>query len=356
MRWKFWSKSAPKTAPETTSAEPGSMAAAPVIRSPRRWLQFPNAAVSIGVWGLLNTGVPLLLLLQGTGLLGGAWSPRAILLGSTFLAALGVWAAGCYARACRGQMFIDPPYLPVVLSVHPVLAFLWIAAPAGLGSAVYASLILAGLSGWAVYAWCGWLNPVQSDWSRSRKMMGAEAGSAGTTSVADPVADKSLADKAASDAFVPLTGGWKTLGASEDAELSDGEFAQTRRRDRFGDGAKFDLPAVLAITQSEPDGPACWMTRTSRSNEPETVSGGARVEFASGQKVQSIHIPFLPPLSHIPEVTVSIPESTGVRVQSRVYAYGVRLELKRTRSAEEPLSFSLEYAAQCEPLRGRAAA
>jgi hypothetical protein len=74
-----------------------------------------------------------------------------------------------------------------------------------------------------------------------------------------------------------------------------------------------------------------WMKRKRSDSGLVTVDGQAIAEFSAGQSVLSVHIPFCPTFSRIPEFSYEIMNEPSVLARKpAVYRYGARLELKRT--------------------------
>lgn len=98
-----------------------------------------------------------------------------------------------------------------------------------------------------------------------------------------------------------------------------------------------------------------WMTRQSLPDGVDQVEGAIRVPFVAGQKAASIHIPFSPPFASVPQVECEIVGEEPARWKlSVVYAYGMRVDLKRE-SSDEPAEIELSYSAICESTTSEAA-
>lgn len=98
-----------------------------------------------------------------------------------------------------------------------------------------------------------------------------------------------------------------------------------------------------------------WMTRQSLPDGIDQIEGAIRVSFAAGQKAASIHIPFSPPFAVVPQVECEIVGEEPARWKlSVVYAYGMRVDLKRE-SSDEPSEIELSYSAICETASSEAA-
>ncbi len=91
-----------------------------------------------------------------------------------------------------------------------------------------------------------------------------------------------------------------------------------------------------------------WMTRQSLPDGSENLEGAVRIVFAAGQRAASIHIPFTPPFAAAPQVECEIVSDEPARWKvSVVYAYGMRVELKRDHNAESA-EVELAYCATCQ--------
>lgn len=97
------------------------------------------------------------------------------------------------------------------------------------------------------------------------------------------------------------------------------------------------------------------MTRQTLPDGVEEIEGSMRVMFAAGQRTVSIHIPFSPPFAVAPQVECELLSEEDVRWKvSVVYPYGIRVELKRSRS-DAAADVELSYSAICEHPRSDAA-
>ena len=98
-----------------------------------------------------------------------------------------------------------------------------------------------------------------------------------------------------------------------------------------------------------------WMTRQSLPDGVDQIEGAIRVPFTAGQKAASIHIPFSPPFAAVPQVECEIVGEEPARWKlSVVYAYGMRVDLKRESSNGEA-EIELSYSAICEATSSEAA-
>lgn len=91
-----------------------------------------------------------------------------------------------------------------------------------------------------------------------------------------------------------------------------------------------------------------WMTRQLLPKGVDQIEGAIRVTFAAGQRAASVHVPFSPPFADVPRVECDTIGDEPVRWKlSVVYAYGMRVELKRETN-NEPGEVELSYVAVCQ--------
>lgn len=85
-----------------------------------------------------------------------------------------------------------------------------------------------------------------------------------------------------------------------------------------------------------------WRT----ADDTEIVSGTVRVELEPGQRHQSVHIAFCPPLKNLPYVELQLVEGPTARTQAgQVLPTGMRLDVKLLSPNDEPLSLLVEFSA-----------
>lgn len=98
-----------------------------------------------------------------------------------------------------------------------------------------------------------------------------------------------------------------------------------------------------------------WMTRQSLPDGTEQIEGSIRVSFAVGQRAASVHVPFSPSFAAVPQVECEIDGDDPARWKlAVVYAYGMRVDLKRE-SNDEPAEIELSYSAICRSAASEAA-
>ena len=89
-----------------------------------------------------------------------------------------------------------------------------------------------------------------------------------------------------------------------------------------------------------------WIERKSDERGQVLLRGKISAGFAAGQSLATVHIPFIPAFSCVPEFSCEIIDHPAVRARApAVYRYGVRLELKRSGSAGLPLDVQVTFRA-----------
>lgn len=110
----------------------------------------------------------------------------------------------------------------------------------------------------------------------------------------------------------------------------------------------------VAEERSE-DSTTQWMTRQSLPDGADQIEGSIRVPFVAGQRAASVHVPFSPPFASVPQVECETDGDAPARWKlAVVYAYGMRVDLKRE-SSDEPAGIELSYSATCESTASEAA-
>lgn len=95
------------------------------------------------------------------------------------------------------------------------------------------------------------------------------------------------------------------------------------------------------------------LERVRREDGSEVLSGRVRVEMATGQRSGSVHVPFCPPFSRTPRVTVrqlNGPPSRLKTAQNR--PFGARIDVKLSQGLAEPSELLLEFTAQARKPNG----
>lgn len=120
--------------------------------------------------------------------------------------------------------------------------------------------------------------------------------------------------------------------------------------------APSDLAVFTPVTDERSDEATTqWMTRQSLVEGGDQIEGAIRIAFTVGQRAASVHIPFSPPFAAVPQVECELDGDEPARWKvSVVYAYGMRVELKRE-SSDEPAEIELSYSAVCESVESEAA-
>lgn len=125
---------------------------------------------------------------------------------------------------------------------------------------------------------------------------------------------------------------------------------------RATQAAPSDLSVFDPVAEERSDDSTTqWMTRQSLPDGVEQIEGAIRVLFAAGQRGASVHVPFSPPFAAVPQVECETDGDDPARWKlSVVYAYGMRVDLKRE-SSGEPAEIELSYSATCESTASEAA-
>jgi hypothetical protein len=124
--------------------------------------------------------------------------------------------------------------------------------------------------------------------------------------------------------------------------LSPPERASAAVRPRFtGDaGSRTDR------TQERDPSETLRLKRSVAPGGSDRLEGAIIAEFAHGQIVTTLHIPFLPTFPRPPELVCEIDEQAPVRIKgTAVYPYGCRVELKRVGDSSKPARFELRFSA-----------
>jgi len=91
------------------------------------------------------------------------------------------------------------------------------------------------------------------------------------------------------------------------------------------------------------------MTRTRDQAGNEFVFGQARVEFLSGERSQSIHLAFCPPLAEHPRVSAEHAGGTPAAITvAQAEPFGARFDVRLSATARQQESVMIEFEARCE--------
>lgn len=128
-----------------------------------------------------------------------------------------------------------------------------------------------------------------------------------------------------------------------DAEDDANEPADTSRRP--SDSASQTPPGITRSAQQATAD--VKLERISDEHGGEMIEGTISVFFEVGQKRAHLHVPFSPPLAGLPEVECEPVDDDSIRLKVAVrQPYGVRIEARRTESAESlrtEISFAAVY-------------
>jgi hypothetical protein len=105
-----------------------------------------------------------------------------------------------------------------------------------------------------------------------------------------------------------------------------------------------DSPASLPSTVTQ------QLVRARLDDGAEVLSGVLRGDFAAGERSQSLHVAFCPPLERIPAVKVEQIDGPPASLKTaEVWSYGVRLDLRLPKADSEPVSVLVRLHARCAP-------
>lgn len=109
---------------------------------------------------------------------------------------------------------------------------------------------------------------------------------------------------------------------------------------------------VAADTRAERD--ELEILRLKRITKPDgsdRLEGAMLADFACGQSIATLHIPFLPTFSRAPQFVCQIDNESAVRIKGAVvYPYGCRVELKRSTDHSAATRVEIRFSATLESL------
>lgn len=92
------------------------------------------------------------------------------------------------------------------------------------------------------------------------------------------------------------------------------------------------------------------LVRFTAQDGSDWIQGRARAHFSTGQRISHIHVAFCPPLETTPAVEIEPPARDDLRVElGQSLPYGMRLDLRLTRPAQQDESFLVEFSANTSP-------
>ena len=98
------------------------------------------------------------------------------------------------------------------------------------------------------------------------------------------------------------------------------------------------------------------MERTLDDSGAVALRGQTLAEFAAGQSVAVVHIPFCPAFELLPEITCEVIDAAAVRARApAVYRYGARVELRRSGDVSHPTRAVIRFRAGVAANTSRAA-
>jgi hypothetical protein len=133
---------------------------------------------------------------------------------------------------------------------------------------------------------------------------------------------------------------------------SSREATHAKREPRLAAPAVAGRIGRFAAVETERPKPAEWSERTTGEAGQTIVRGSILARFEAGQSLATVHIPFHPPFTVVPEFTFEAVDAGAVRVRTpAVFRYGARLELKRNDQSDEAWQTSVRFqAVSAEPV------
>jgi hypothetical protein len=132
----------------------------------------------------------------------------------------------------------------------------------------------------------------------------------------------------------------RRYSATPAASTTSGESTETKP-----DVVQVSSNAALPLSPPHVAGSE-WTERSSDERGQVLLRGKVSAGFAAGQSLTTVHIPFVPAFTGVPEFSCEIIDQPAVRARPpAVYRYGVRIELKRSGNAALPLDVEVEFRA-----------
>jgi hypothetical protein len=125
--------------------------------------------------------------------------------------------------------------------------------------------------------------------------------------------------------------------------------------------AQSDELKEAEVIRSEPvlqDDPLVtqWIKRSVSESHQEQIEGEISVVMTTGQKLATVHVPFVPPLSAKPEVECRGVTDSKIRLKvASINSYGIRIEIRRSGSIAIATSLRLGFTATTSALQSEAA-
>lgn len=125
--------------------------------------------------------------------------------------------------------------------------------------------------------------------------------------------------------------------------------------------------AAEALCSQPPDPIGCQSTNADRSADEwterfadesgqMTFRGQVMTDFAAGQSIATVHIPFFPAFTGTPDFACEVIDAQAVRARTpAVYRYGARVELKRAGDTSHPARVQIRFRASTAGTASRAA-
>jgi hypothetical protein len=99
-----------------------------------------------------------------------------------------------------------------------------------------------------------------------------------------------------------------------------------------------------------------WIERTTDLAGRATFRGQMIAQFAAGQSVAAVHIPFVPAFERVPEFSCDVVDQPSIRSRTpAVYRYGARVEVKRAGETSNAIRAEIRFEARAIAQSSRAA-
>lgn len=121
-----------------------------------------------------------------------------------------------------------------------------------------------------------------------------------------------------------------------------------QEKDLMANASEVELnrPRRLAAASADGMHPVLWLQRAADARGTERLEGLMRVEFPEGQSTTTVHVAFCPPFRQTPAFRCDVDSTARVRIRASVaYAYGARVELKRSGPVDDSLTLELDFCA-----------
>jgi hypothetical protein len=111
------------------------------------------------------------------------------------------------------------------------------------------------------------------------------------------------------------------------------------------------VPTIIETAEEEeplPEGVCQQVTRSWVESEQDTVSGLLRASFAPGERSQSLHVAFCPPMLQRPEVRLVQLSGSRARIKAAdVQLFGIRFDLRLASTSQATEEVLIQFDACC---------